>query len=103
MRWEGPRGSGRQGKRPVQRWGGESGCQGITQGEVSGRAGRPRMGGADVHVLWPLVGSLSLPPVSQLSRWSLTEIVAGAKLAFRFPSSNRQVWSQLYHAGYICC
>lgn len=61
------------------------------------------MGGADVHVLWPLVGSLSLPPVSQLSRWSLTEIVVGAKLAFRFPSSNRQVWSQLYHAGYICC
>lgn len=48
------------------------------------------MDGADVPVPWPLVGSLSLPPVSQLSRWSFTEIVAGARLAFCFPSSSRQ-------------
>lgn len=76
---------------------------GASPGGGSGRAGRPRVAGADVHVPWPLVGSLSLPPASQLSRWSLTEIVAGAKLAFCFPSSIRQVWSQLYHAGCICC
>lgn len=89
MRWEGPRGSGRQ-KKACAEMGERERCQGITQGEVSGRAGRPRMDGADVPVPWPLVGSLSLPPVSQLSRWSFTEIVAGARLAFCFPSSSRQ-------------
>ena len=88
MRWEGPRGSGRQ-KKACAEMGERERCQGITQGEVSGRAGRPRMDGADVPVPWPLVGSLSLPPVSQLSRWSFTEIVAGARLAFCFPSSFR--------------
>lgn len=89
MRWEGPRGSGRQKKACAEMGEGER-CQGITQGEVSGRAGRPRVDGANEPVPWPLVGSLSLPPVCQLSRWSFTEIVAGARLAFCFPSSNQQ-------------
>ena len=58
-------------------------------GEVSGRAGRLRIDGADVQMPWPLVGSLSLPPAPPSAALGpLQRLSREPGLHFVFASSN---------------